>query len=62
MAFHTFSFFICGGISPTLYGIGLDRLGAPVTLSIAGVAMILIGAVSALLLVKQKPLAINPVD
>jgi predicted MFS family arabinose efflux permease len=55
VAFHTFSFFIGGGISPVLYGIGLDRLGAPVTLSIAGVAMILIGAVSAQLLVKPRP-------
>jgi predicted MFS family arabinose efflux permease len=56
VAFHTFSFFIGGGISPVLYGIGLDRLGAPLMLSIAGVAMILIGAVSAQLLVKPKPL------
>jgi predicted MFS family arabinose efflux permease len=55
VAFHTFSFFIGGGISPVLYGIGLDRLGAPITLSIAGVAMILIGAVSAQLLVKPRP-------
>jgi predicted MFS family arabinose efflux permease len=55
VAFHTFSFFIGGGISPVLYGIGLDRLGAPMTLSIAGVAMILIGAVSAQLLVKPRP-------
>jgi len=62
VAFHTFSFFIGGGISPILYGIGLDRFGAPVTLSIAGVAMVLIGAISAQLLVKPKPLAINPVE
>jgi predicted MFS family arabinose efflux permease len=55
VAFHTFSFFIGGGISPVLYGIGLDRLGAPLTLSIAGVAMILIGTVSAQLLVKPRP-------
>jgi predicted MFS family arabinose efflux permease len=55
VAFHTFSFFIGGGISPVLYGIGLDRLGAPIMLSIAGVAMILIGAVSAQLLVKPRP-------
>jgi predicted MFS family arabinose efflux permease len=54
VAFHTFSFFIGGGISPVLYGIGLDRLGAPVTLTIAGVAMILIGTISAQLLVKPK--------
>ena len=60
VAFHTFSFFIGGGISPILYGIGLDRLGTPITLSIAGVAMVLIGAISAQLLVKPKPLAINP--
>ena len=43
VAFHTFSFFVGAGISPILYGIGLDRLGAPVTLSIAAVAMALIG-------------------
>lgn len=55
VAFHTFSFFIGGGISPILYGVGLERLGAPVTLSIAGVAMLLIGAISAQLLVKPKP-------
>src|SRR3954470_20750702 len=55
VAFHTFSFFIGGGISPILYGIGLEWLGAPVTLSIAGVAMVLIGAISAQLLVKPKP-------
>jgi predicted MFS family arabinose efflux permease len=54
VAFHTFSFFIGGGISPVLYGIGLERLGTPITLSIAGVAMVLIGAVSAQLLVKPK--------
>ena len=56
VAFHTFSFFIGGGISPILYGIGLEWLGAPVTLSIAGVAMVLIGAISAQLLVKPKPI------
>jgi predicted MFS family arabinose efflux permease len=56
VAFHTFSFFIGGGISPVLYGVGLERLGAPVTLSVAGVAMILIGAVSAQLLVKPRPI------
>ena len=54
VAFHTFSFFIGGGISPVIYGIGLERLGAPITLSIAGVAMVLIGAISAQLLVKSK--------
>src|SRR5260370_41592921 len=31
VAFHTFSFFIRGGISPILYGIRLDRLPAPRT-------------------------------
>ena len=60
VAFHTFSFFIGGGISPILYGIGLERLGAPVTLSIAGVAMVLIGAISAQLLVKPKPAIESP--
>ena len=55
VAFHTFSFFVGAGISPILYGIGLERLGAPITLSIAGVAMALIGVVSAQLLVKPKP-------
>jgi MFS transporter, DHA1 family, inner membrane transport protein len=56
VAFHTFSFFIGAGISPVLYGFGLDWLGAPVTLAIAGVAMIFIGSISAQLLVKPKPL------
>jgi predicted MFS family arabinose efflux permease len=56
VAFHTFSFFVGGGISPVLYGIGLDHLGTAVTLSIAGVAMALIGTVSAQLLVRPKPL------
>ena len=37
-------------------GIGLDRLGPPITLSIAGVAMVLIGAISAQLLVKPRPI------
>jgi MFS family permease len=54
VAFHTFSFFIGGGISPILYGIGLDRLGAPITLSIAGVGMAVIGIVAAQLLAKPK--------
>jgi predicted MFS family arabinose efflux permease len=54
VAFHTFSFFVGGGISPVLYGLSLDRLGAPITLSIAGIAMALIGVVSAQLLVKPK--------
>jgi predicted MFS family arabinose efflux permease len=56
VAFHTFSFFVGGGISPVLYGIGLERLGAPVTLTIAGIGMVLIGAISAQLLVKPKPI------
>jgi predicted MFS family arabinose efflux permease len=55
VAFHTFSFFVGGGISPILYGVGLDRLGPGPTLSIAAVAMMLIGIVSAQLLVKPKP-------
>ena len=55
VAFHTFSFFVGAGISPILYGIGLERLGAPVTLSIAGIAMAAIGVVSAQLLGKPKP-------
>jgi len=55
VAFHTFSFFVGGGISPILYGIGLDRLGPGPTLSIAAIAMMLIGIVSAQLLVKPKP-------
>lgn len=55
VAFHTFSFFVGGGISPVLYGVGLEHAGAAITLSIAGTAMILIGAISAQLLVKPKP-------
>ena len=55
VAFHTFSFFVGGGISPILYGVGLDRLGPGPTLSIAAIAMMLIGIVSAQLLVKPKP-------
>jgi hypothetical protein len=58
VALHTLSFFIGGGISPVLYGLGLDVLGPPLTLSIAGAAMALIGAVSAQLLVKPKPVPI----
>jgi MFS family permease len=54
VAFHTFSFFIGGGISPVLYGYGLDNFGSGITLSIAAVAMILIGVISAQLLVKPK--------
>ncbi len=52
VAFHTFSFFVGGGISPIAYGIGLERLGPAITLSIAAVAMVIIGVVSAQLLVK----------
>lgn len=55
VAFHTFSFFVGGGISPVLYGAGLEWLGPAVTLSIAGIAMAIIGIVSAQLLVKPKP-------
>ena len=55
VAFHTFSFFVGGGISPVLYGIALQRLGPAVTLSIAGVAMALLGAISAQLLSKPRP-------
>jgi predicted MFS family arabinose efflux permease len=54
VAFHTFSFFIGGGLSPVLYGVGFDWLGAPATLTIAGIAMAIIGIVSAQLLVKAK--------
>jgi predicted MFS family arabinose efflux permease len=56
VAFHTFSFFIGAGISPVLYGVGFDTLGTAITMSIAGVAMALIGVVSAQLLVKPKAL------
>src|SRR5262245_53559140 len=55
VAFHTFSFFIGAGISPILYGVGIERLGTVATLSIAGVGMALLGAVSAQLLVKHRP-------
>jgi len=55
VAFHTFSFFVGGGISPIVYGVGLDMVGPVITLSIAGVAMAAIGVVSAQLLGKPKP-------
>jgi DHA1 family inner membrane transport protein len=55
VAFHTFSFFVGGGISPVLYGIALDRFGPGITLSVAAAAMVLIGIVSAQLLVKPRP-------
>ncbi len=55
VAFHTFSFFIGGGLSPIAYGLGLETLGAPVTLAIAAIGMTIIGVVSAQLLVKPKP-------
>jgi hypothetical protein len=55
VAFHTFSFFIGGGLSPIAYGLGLEMLGPPVTLGIAPVAMAVVGVVSAQLLVKPKP-------
>jgi DHA1 family inner membrane transport protein len=54
VAFHTFSFFVGGGISPIAYGFGLEVLGTQATLTIAGVAMGAIGVVSAQLLVKVK--------
>jgi predicted MFS family arabinose efflux permease len=54
VAFHTFSFFVGGGISPVLYGFGLDHVGPPITLSIAAIGMMLIGAVSAQLLARPK--------
>ena len=54
VAFHTLSFFIGGGLSPVLYGIGFEAIGSPATLAIAGVAMAIIGIVSAHLLVKAK--------
>jgi len=54
VAFHTLSFFIGGGLSPVLYGIGFEAIGSPATLAIAGVAMATIGIVSAHLLVKAK--------
>jgi predicted MFS family arabinose efflux permease len=53
VAFHTFSFFVGGGISPVLYGIGLESVGAGLTLSLAAAGMALIGVVSAQLLVKK---------
>src|SRR5260221_3225653 len=55
VAFHTFSFFVGGGISPVLYGAGLEWLGPATTLCIAGIAMAVIGIVSAQLLVKPRP-------
>ena len=55
VAFHTFSFFIGAAISPILYGVGIERLGTAVTLSIAGVGMAILGVVSAQLLVKPRP-------
>jgi predicted MFS family arabinose efflux permease len=55
VAFHTFSFFIGAGISPILYGIGIDRLGTFATLAAAAVGMAVLGAVSAQLLVKHRP-------
>jgi len=54
VAFHTFSFFIGGGLSPLVYGVSIANFGPPVTLCIAAVAMLVIGIVSAQLLVKPK--------
>jgi len=55
VAFHTFSFFVGGGISPIAYGYGFEHLGPAVTLTIAAIAMVIIGVVSAQLLVKPAP-------
>jgi predicted MFS family arabinose efflux permease len=55
VAFHTFSFFIGAGISPILYGIGIEQLGTFTTLCVAAVGMAVLGAVSAQLLVKHRP-------
>jgi predicted MFS family arabinose efflux permease len=54
VAFHTLSFFVGAGLSPVLYGFGLEWLGAPVTLSIAAFGMAAVGVVAAQLLVKSK--------
>ena len=35
VAFHTFSFFVGGGLSPIAYGIGIAELGPLITLTIA---------------------------
>jgi predicted MFS family arabinose efflux permease len=50
VAFHTLSFSIGQGIGPVAFGIGLAYLGAPVSLVIAAVAMVLIGSLGAQLL------------
>jgi predicted MFS family arabinose efflux permease len=55
VAFHTFSFFIGAGISPILYGIGIERLGTFTTLAAAAVGMAVLGVVSAQLLAKHRP-------
>ncbi len=54
VAFHTFSFFVGGGLSPIVYGLGIETLGPAATLTIAAVAMAIVGVVSAQLLVKPK--------
>ena len=54
VAFHTFSFFIGAGISPILYGFGIDKLGTAVTLSIAGFGMAILGLAAAQLLAKPR--------
>ena len=54
VAFHTFSFFVGGGLSPLVYGASIANLGPPLTLGVAAVAMLAIGIVSAQLLVKPK--------
>jgi predicted MFS family arabinose efflux permease len=54
VAFHTFSFFVGGGLSPIVYGLGIETIGPTITLVIAAVAMTIVGVVSAQLLVKPK--------
>jgi predicted MFS family arabinose efflux permease len=54
VAFHTFSFFVGQGIGPIAFGFGLSQIGAPMTLVISAVAMMLIGIVSAQLLLRYK--------
>ena len=54
VAFHTFSFFVGGGLSPLVYGASIANLGPPLTLGVAAIAMLAIGIVSAQLLVKPK--------
>jgi len=53
VAFHTFSFFVGQGIGPIAFGLGLAFLGAPPTLAMAALVMIMIGVVTAQLLAGQ---------